>query len=58
MTDFMGYVRPDGSVGARNHLLIFSGTVYANRLCDRVADIIYGAFSPEPARILMSARLL
>ena len=45
MTDFMGYVRPDGSVGARNHLLILSGTVYANRLCDRVADIIYGAVS-------------
>ena len=45
MTDFMGYVRPDGSVGIRNHLLILSGTVYANRLCDRVADIIHGAVS-------------
>jgi len=43
MTEFMGYIRPDGSVGVRNHLLILSGTVYANRLCERVADIIHGA---------------
>jgi altronate dehydratase large subunit len=45
MTEFMGYVRPDGSVGVRNHLLILSGTVYANRLCDHVANLIYGAVS-------------
>lgn len=43
MTEFMGYVREDGSVGARNHLLILSGTVYANDICERVADHIYGA---------------
>jgi altronate dehydratase large subunit len=42
MTEFMGYVRPDGSVGVRNHLLILSGTVYANGICQRVADHIYG----------------
>jgi altronate dehydratase large subunit len=45
MTEFMGYVRPDGSVGVRNHLVILSGTVYANRVCDRVADSIYNAVS-------------
>lgn len=43
MTEFMGYIREDGSVGARNHLLILSGTVYANDICERVADHIYGA---------------
>ncbi len=43
MTEFWGYVRADGSVGARNHLLILSGTVYANDICERVADHIAGA---------------
>ncbi len=43
MTEFWGYVRPDGSVGARNHLLILSGTVYANGICEQVAQHIYGA---------------
>lgn len=43
MTEFMGYVRPDGSVGVRNHLLILSGTVYANGVVERVANSIQGA---------------
>jgi altronate dehydratase large subunit len=43
MTEFMGYVRPDGSVGARNHLLILSGTVYSNKLAENVANMIRGA---------------
>ncbi len=43
MTTFYGYVRPDGSVGVRNHVLILSATVYANRLCERVADVIQNA---------------
>ncbi len=43
MTEFMGYVRPDGSVGARNHLVILSGTVYANKLCEKIASMIHGA---------------
>ena len=45
MTEFWGYVRPDGSVGARNHVLIMSGTVYANKVCDKVASMIHGAVS-------------
>lgn len=45
MTEFMGYVRADGSVGVRNHLLILSGTVYANKVCDNVANMIHGAVS-------------
>jgi altronate dehydratase large subunit len=45
MTEFMGYVRPDGSVGVRNHLLILSGTVYANRVCEKVANLVHGAIA-------------
>lgn len=45
MTEFLGYVRSDGSVGVRNHVLLLSGTVYANRLCDTVADLVYGGVS-------------
>lgn len=41
--EFMGYLRPDGQVGIRNHLLILSGTVYANGVVERVADAIHGA---------------
>ena len=43
MQQFMGYQRDNGDVGARNHLLILSGTVYANGVCERVADAIHGA---------------
>ena len=43
MTEFMGYLRPDDTVGVRNHLLILSGTVYANKVCQNVADMIHGA---------------
>ena len=43
MTEFMGFVRPDGSVGTRNHLLILSGTVYSNKLAEKVASMIHGA---------------
>ena len=45
MTEFMGFIRPNGSVGVRNHVLILSGTVYANRVCDKVADLVYGCVS-------------
>ena len=34
---FYGYVRSDGQVGIRNHVLVLSGTLYANSLCERVA---------------------
>lgn len=43
MTEFWGYRRSDDSVGVRNHLLILSGTVYANKICQNVADMIHGA---------------
>ncbi|MCY4145872.1 MAG: UxaA family hydrolase [Chloroflexi bacterium] len=43
MQQFMGYRRANGDVGARNHLLILSGTVYANGVVERVAEAIHGA---------------
>ncbi|MCM3761855.1 UxaA family hydrolase [Alkalihalobacillus oceani] len=43
MEQFMGYVRPDGTVGIRNHILILSGTIYANSTAERVAATIDGA---------------
>jgi len=43
MSEFMGYHRPDGSVGIRNHLLILSGTVYANGLVEKIANMVHGA---------------
>lgn len=45
MTEFMGYVRSNGAVGARNHVLIMSGTVYANRICEHVASLVHGGVS-------------
>lgn len=38
-----GYRRPNGDVGARNHLLILSGTLYANCVVERSAYMIEGA---------------
>lgn len=43
MNEFFGYHRPDGQVGVRNHLLILSGTVYANSVVERVAAGVAGA---------------
>jgi len=34
---FYGYPRPDGQVGIRNHVLLLSGTLYSNPMCERVA---------------------
>lgn len=40
---WMGYRRPDGQVGSRNYLLMLSGTLYANCVCERVADMTFNA---------------
>jgi len=45
MTEFLGYLRPDGSVGIRNHVLVLSGTLYANKLCERVTGQVPGAIA-------------
>ncbi len=42
MDKFWGYLNPDGSVGARNYLLILSSTLYANGAVERVARSVFG----------------
>ena len=37
---FLGYPREDGQVGIRNHVLMLSGTLYANPTCERVAHMV------------------
>lgn len=37
---FFGYSRRDGQVGIRNHVLMLSGTLYANPTCERVAYMV------------------
>lgn len=37
---FNGYVREDGQVGIRNHVLLLSATLYANSTCERVAHTV------------------
>ncbi|MFZ5831679.1 MAG: UxaA family hydrolase [Planctomycetota bacterium] len=37
---FYGYPRSDGQVGIRNHVLMLSGTLYANPTCERVAHLV------------------
>jgi len=39
---WLGYVRDDGKVGCRNHVLLLSGTLYANPTCERVAHLVQG----------------
>jgi altronate dehydratase large subunit len=41
--EFMGYRRPDGSAGIRNHVLILPTVVCANRVARGVADNVAGA---------------
>lgn len=37
---FYGYARDGGRVGIRNHVLLLSGTLYANSTCERVAHTV------------------
>ncbi|MEL7565215.1 MAG: UxaA family hydrolase [Dehalobacterium sp.] len=43
MGKFEGFIRPNGAAGARNYLLVLSGTVYANSVVERTANSLYGA---------------
>ncbi|WP_416840371.1 UxaA family hydrolase [Haloferax sp. DFSO52] len=43
MTEFLGYERPDGSVGIRNHVVVVSTAPYANDTVKRTADIVENA---------------
>jgi len=38
-----GYVRPDGSVGIRNHVLVMSSVVCANEVATSIANSVFGA---------------
>ncbi|CAN5192306.1 UxaA family hydrolase [soil metagenome] len=40
---FLGYRRPNGRVGVRNHLLVLSASIYANATCQRIANSLRGA---------------
>jgi altronate dehydratase large subunit len=40
---WLGYRRPDGQVGARNFLLLLSGTLYANPVCERVSNMTFNS---------------
>ncbi|MFC7157807.1 UxaA family hydrolase [Halomarina halobia] len=40
MTEFLGYERPDGSIGIRNHVVVVSTAPYANDTVKRTADIV------------------
>lgn len=54
--EFLGFARPDGSVGIRNFILIISLGPGTNRLCARVADSVLNTvavpFWPEKDRWL------
>ena len=39
---FLGYIRPDGSVGVRNHVLVLSSVVCANHISQKIADALPG----------------
>jgi len=40
VSDFLGYERPDGTVGVRNHVVVVSTAPYANETVRRAADIV------------------
>jgi len=40
MTEFLGYDRPDGSIGIRNHVPIIATAPYANDTVKRAAEIV------------------
>ncbi|MBU2534613.1 MAG: UxaA family hydrolase [Chloroflexota bacterium] len=41
--EFLGYGRPDGSVGVRNHVAVISGGRCANEMAATIADAVKGA---------------
>jgi altronate dehydratase large subunit len=43
----LGYVRPDGKVGIRNHLLVMSTVICSSFVARRIADQIQGAVAIE-----------
>lgn len=46
--EFLGFIRPDGSVGVRNHILVISASPETDGLSGKVASSVLGAV-PVPA---------
>jgi altronate dehydratase large subunit len=42
---FMGYVRPDGRVGIRNHIAVIPASVCASTVAARIAEQVEGAIA-------------
>ena len=40
---FMGYERPNGDIGIRNHLLIIPTVICSNQVCSRIMQLVPGA---------------
>ena len=46
--EFLGYERPDGSVGVRNHVAVISSGRCANEMAATIADAVSGAVPISP----------
>jgi altronate dehydratase large subunit len=47
--NFLGFKRPDGKVGVRNHVIIFPSVVCASEVCNAIAQNVKGTISiPHP----------
>ncbi|MEV5025645.1 UxaA family hydrolase [Paenibacillus sp. LPE1-1-1.1] len=42
MNTFMGYGRPNGDIGIRNHLLIIPTVICSNQVCSRIMQLVPG----------------
>ncbi|WP_054023163.1 UxaA family hydrolase [Bacillus sp. FJAT-28004] len=42
MSTFMGYERPNGDIGIRNHLLIIPTVICSNQVCNRIMQLVPG----------------
>lgn len=42
MNTFMGYERPNGDIGIRNHLLIIPTVICSNQVCNRITQLVPG----------------
>lgn len=40
--EFLGYRRPDGSVGVRNHVLLLPTVICSVQVCSRIAELVRG----------------
>lgn len=50
--EFLGYIRPDGSVGIRNYICLLSADECSDPVCERVAATIKGAVAMPYQKVL------